>query len=82
MFSVSNLRLLYLFPPGIRYPSYLILAGMGMDWLGYDIGMVWKDTFVVTVQVNYLAYVVMNTPKYRVFCVLTKKIYSITVLAT
>jgi hypothetical protein len=46
---------------------------MGMHWLGYDIGIVGKNKFVTTVQVNYLAYVETNTPKYRVFCVLTRK---------
>jgi hypothetical protein len=30
---------------------------MGMHWVGYDIGIVGRNTFVVTVQVNYLAYV-------------------------
>jgi hypothetical protein len=37
-----------------------------MHWLGYDIGIVEKvgrNTFVVTAQVNYLAYVQRNTPK-------------------
>jgi hypothetical protein len=32
---------------------------MGTHWLRYDIGVVWnvgKNIFVVTVQVNYLAY--------------------------
>jgi hypothetical protein len=58
---------------------------MGMDWLGNDIGIVWKigkNACVATVQVNYLAYVEMNTPKYRVFCSLTRKTYSLTTLAT
>jgi hypothetical protein len=43
-----------------------------MHWLGYDIGIVRKNTSVVTVQVNYLAYVETYS-KYRVFCVLTRK---------
>jgi hypothetical protein len=51
---------------------------MRMHWLGYDIGMVRKGTFVATVQVNYLANVETDTPKYRVFCVPTKKTYSVT----
>jgi hypothetical protein len=47
-----------------------------MHWIGYDIaivGKVGRSTFVVTVQVHYLAYVEANTPKYRVFCVFTRK---------
>jgi hypothetical protein len=53
-----------------------------MHWLGYDIGIVEKNTFAVTVQVNYLTCVETGTPKYRVFCVLTRKAYYITTLAT
>jgi hypothetical protein len=61
------------------------LVGMGMHWLGYNIGIIGKvgrNTYVVTVQVNYPAYVETNAPKYRVFCILSKKTYSITTLAT
>jgi hypothetical protein len=54
---------------------------MGMHWLGYDIGIVakvGKNTFYfVAEQVNYLAYVETNTPKYRVICLLTKKTHSV-----
>jgi hypothetical protein len=38
---------------------------MGMHWPGYDIGILGKvgrNTFVVTVKVNYLAYVEATTP--------------------
>jgi hypothetical protein len=38
-----------------------------MHWLGYDIEIVGKvrsNTFVVTVKVNYLAYVEATTPRY------------------
>jgi hypothetical protein len=58
---------------------------MGMDWLGYNIGIVWKigkNASVAIVQVNYLAYVEMNTPKCSFFCSLTRKTYSLTTLAT
>jgi hypothetical protein len=64
---------------------YLILVEMGMHWLGYDIGIVGKagrNIFFVTVQVNCLQHVETNTPKYRVFCVLIRKSYSVTILAT
>jgi hypothetical protein len=40
---------------------------MGMYWLG----IVGKNTFFVTPQVSYLPYVETNTPKYRVFCILS-----------
>jgi hypothetical protein len=56
-----------------------------MNWLGYDIGIVGKDgknTFVVTVEVNYLACVETTTLKCRVSCVLTSETYSVTTLAT
>jgi hypothetical protein len=36
----------------------------------------------VTAKVNYLAYVETTTPKYRIFCILTKQTYSVTMLAT
>jgi hypothetical protein len=56
-----------------------------MHWLGYDIrivGKVGRNTSVMTLQVNYLAHVETNAPKYRVFCVLSTEAYSITALAT
>jgi hypothetical protein len=40
---------------------------MGMHWLRYDIGVagkVGRNPFVVTEQVNSLAYVQTNTPKH------------------
>jgi hypothetical protein len=40
---------------------------MGMHWLKYDIGIVGKvgkNTFVVTVKVNCLAYVEPTLPKH------------------
>jgi hypothetical protein len=58
---------------------HLILVGMEMHSFGYDIVIVvkvGKNTFVMTVQVNYLAYVQTNIPECRV-CVLTRKIYSV-----
>jgi hypothetical protein len=36
------------------------------------IGKVVRKTFVVTVKVNFLAYVETTTPKYKVFSVLTR----------
>jgi hypothetical protein len=48
-----------------------------MHWLGYDIGIVGKNTLVVTVMVNYLAYVETNTPKYRVFYIFTRNTPSV-----
>jgi hypothetical protein len=51
---------------------------MGMHWLRYDIGMdgkVGRNTFVLTEQVNYLAYVETNTLKYRVFCILKENLF-------
>jgi hypothetical protein len=39
---------------------------MGKHWLGYDIGIVGRNTFVVTAKVNHLAYVQTTIPKYRV----------------
>jgi hypothetical protein len=54
---------------------------MGMHWPEYDtgiVGKVRKNTSVVTVQVNYLAYVEATTPKYRGLCVLTRQTYSVT----
>jgi hypothetical protein len=55
---------------------------MEMPWLGYVIGIVGvgRNIFVVTVQVNYLAYVERNTPKYSVFFILTRETYSVTAL--
>jgi hypothetical protein len=47
---------------------------MGMHWLGYDIGKVGKNTFVVPVQVNYVE---TNTPKYGVFCIFPRKTQSV-----
>jgi hypothetical protein len=38
---------------------------MGTCWPGYDIGIVGKNAFVVTVKLNYLAYVETTTPNYR-----------------
>jgi hypothetical protein len=49
---------------------------MGMHLLQYDIGIVGKvgkNAFVATEQVNYLEYAETNSPKYRVFCVLTRR---------
>jgi hypothetical protein len=43
---------------------------MRMHWFGNDIEIVAKvgrNSFVVTVKVNFLAYVETNVPKYRVF---------------
>jgi hypothetical protein len=51
---------------------------MGVHWLGYDVEIIWKvgrNTFVVAVKVNYLAYVETNTADYRVFCIHTRKTY-------
>jgi hypothetical protein len=43
-------------------PSIIrMIKSRRMRW--HDIGIVWKNTLVVTVQVNYLAYADMNTPK-------------------
>jgi hypothetical protein len=56
-----------------------------MHGFRYDFGIVGKvrrNTFVVTVKVNYLEYVETNTPKYRFFCLLTKQTYCMTTLAT
>jgi hypothetical protein len=61
----------------LKFSCYLIFVGMGLHWLGYDIGIVGSNTFVAILQVNYLAFVETITPKYRVFCVLT-----VTTLAT
>jgi hypothetical protein len=58
---------------------------MRMHWLRYDIGIIGKvgrNTFLVTVKVNYLDYVETTAPKYRVFCVLTRQTYSVTTFAT
>jgi hypothetical protein len=41
-----------------------------------------KNTFVVTVEVNYLACVETTTPKHRIFCFCTRKTCSVTTLAT
>jgi hypothetical protein len=60
----------------LQYRCYLILVGMGMHRLGYDIGIVGKvgkNIFVMTEQVIYLTYVETNIPKYRDFFVLTRK---------
>jgi hypothetical protein len=54
-----------------------------MHWLGHDIGIVGnlgRNTFVVALQVNYLVYAETNSPKYRIFCVLSKKTCSVTAL--
>jgi hypothetical protein len=46
----------------------------GMHWLGYDLGLLGRlgrihlFTFVMTVLVNYLAYVETDTPKYSFLC--------------
>jgi hypothetical protein len=63
----------------------LSLVGTGMHRLGYDIGMVGmvrRNTFVMTVKVNYLAYVETATSRYGVFCLLTRQPYSVTTLTT
>jgi hypothetical protein len=41
---------------------------MGLHWIGYDTRIVGKNTFIVTEQVNYLAHVEANTPKYNFLC--------------
>jgi hypothetical protein len=50
-----------------------------MHWLGSDIrivGKVGRNTFIVTVQVNYLvAYVETNAPEYSVFFTLKEKLF-------
>jgi hypothetical protein len=58
---------------------------MGMNWIEYKIGTAGKaerNTFVVTVHVYCPACFETNTSNYRGFCVLAKKICSITTLAT
>jgi hypothetical protein len=58
---------------------------MGVHWLRYDIGIagkVGRNTFVVTVRVNYMEYVETNTSKYRVFSALIRQTYFIRTLAT
>jgi hypothetical protein len=54
---------------------------MIMCSLEYDIGIVGRNIFDLNVQVNYLAYVETNLQS-TVFCVLIRKAYSITTLAT
>jgi hypothetical protein len=41
----------------LKSSCFVLLVGMGMHCLGYDTGIVGKNTFVVTLWVNYLAYV-------------------------
>jgi hypothetical protein len=56
---------------------------MGIHWLGYDNGIVRKverNTFVATVQVNYVAYIETDTPNYRLFCALTKLTYFVIII--
>jgi hypothetical protein len=56
-----------------------------MHWIQYDIiivGKVRKNTFVVPVKVNCLAYVETTTPKYTVFYIFIRKTYTVTTLAT
>jgi hypothetical protein len=57
---------------------FWLLLNSGWDGNNIEIvGKIGKNTFVVTEQVIYLAYVETNTPKYRVFCYLTSKIDSV-----
>jgi hypothetical protein len=63
----------------------LLNSGWGKNAPAWDweiVGKVEKNTFVVTVQVNYLAYVETYSPKYRVFCILIRQTYSVTSLTT
>jgi hypothetical protein len=46
-----------------------------MHWLSYDIEIDGRNTFIVIVNLNYLAYVEKPTPKHRCFYVLTKQTY-------
>jgi hypothetical protein len=39
------------------YNVYLILVGIELRWIGYNNGIVGQNTFVVSVHVNYLAYI-------------------------
>jgi hypothetical protein len=68
------------------YFIYMILQspcywdGNALPWVWY--WECWEEYILVTVQVNCLAYVEMNAPKCSFFCVLTRKTYSVTTIAT
>jgi hypothetical protein len=55
-----------------------------MHWLGYDIAIAVKvggNILVVTVKINYMAYVQKTAPKCRIFCFLARQIFPVTTVA-